>query len=77
MVDASKIKEHAAVVGSDGVHVGTVDHLDGDHIKLTKNDPAAKGAHHLLPLSSVASIDEAGVRLNMTGPQAMAAWQKA
>ena len=26
MVDASQIKEHAEVIGADGVHVGTVDH---------------------------------------------------
>ena len=38
MVDVSQIKEHAEVIGADGVHVGTVDHVDGDRIKLTKND---------------------------------------
>ncbi len=38
MVDASQIKEHAEVIGADGVHVGTVDHVQGDRIKLTKND---------------------------------------
>jgi hypothetical protein len=28
------------VLGSDGQHVGTVDHMQGtDKIKLTKNDP--------------------------------------
>ena len=30
------IKEHMEVIGADGVHVGTVDHIDGDRIKLTK-----------------------------------------
>ena len=31
------IKEHMEVLGSDGKHVGTVDHLEGaDRIKLTK-----------------------------------------
>ncbi|HCW59491.1 MAG TPA: hypothetical protein DHB48_00600, partial [Sphingobium sp.] len=36
MVDLSQIKEHAEVIGADGVHVGTVDHVEGDRIKLTK-----------------------------------------
>jgi len=32
----SEIKEHMEVVGADGVHVGTVDKIDGNRIKLTK-----------------------------------------
>ncbi len=38
MADASAIKEHMEVIGADGVHVGTVDHVEGDRIKLTKAD---------------------------------------
>ena len=42
-MDSSKIKEHMEVLGSDGQHVGTVDHLEGQNkIKLTKNDPSAQ-----------------------------------
>jgi hypothetical protein len=33
---ATGIKEHMEVIGADGVHVGTVDHVDGARIKLTK-----------------------------------------
>jgi hypothetical protein len=52
MVAASTIKEHMEVVGSDGVHIGTVDHMDGpDQMKLTKNDEAAGGEHHFIPLA--------------------------
>ena len=40
MADASQIREHMEVIGADGVHVGTVDHVDGDRIKLTKADQA-------------------------------------
>jgi hypothetical protein len=29
------IKEHMEVIGADGVHVGTVDKIEGDRIKLT------------------------------------------
>src|SRR5437899_1716667 len=38
MVIPMLIKEHMEVLGSDGAHVGTVDHLEGaDEIKLTKD----------------------------------------
>jgi hypothetical protein len=30
------IKEHMEVIGADGVHLGTVDRIEGDRIKLTK-----------------------------------------
>ena len=77
MVDISQIKEHAEVIGADGVHVGTVDHVDGDRIKLTKKDSAqtedGQGAkHHYLPLGLIAEI-EAGdvVRLSATAANAV------
>ena len=31
------------VVGADGVHIGTVDKVDGDRIKLTKADSGMGG----------------------------------
>jgi hypothetical protein len=59
MTDTSKIREHMEVVGADGVHVGTVDKIDGERIKLTKNDSgegAHKGHHHYIPLSLLAEV---------------------
>ena len=38
MPDLNAIREHMDVIGADGVHVGTVDHLEGKRIKLTKAD---------------------------------------
>lgn len=75
MTDASQIKEHANVIGADGVHVGTVDHVDGDRIKLTKTDsPQAEdgqGAkHHYLPLGLVAAVEGDTVRLSATAQNA-------
>lgn len=66
MVDATQIKEHAEVIGADGVHVGTVDKVQGDRIKLTKNDsPQAQdgeGAkHHFIALGLVAEIEDGKV----------------
>lgn len=59
MAKASQIKEHMEVVASDGEHVGTIDHIEGDgSIKLTKNDSAAGGEHHIIPAAWVSSVDE-------------------
>jgi hypothetical protein len=35
-VSMADIKEHMEVIGADGVHVGTVDKVEGSRIKLTK-----------------------------------------
>lgn len=76
MVDASQIQEHANVIGADGVHVGTVDHVDGDRIKLTKNDsPSTQDGqgqkHHYISLGLVAEIEEGTVRLSATAANAV------
>ena len=69
---AMQIKEHMEVVGSCGNHVGTVDKVEGDRIKLTKqDDPDGSGQHHhYLPVSAVASVEGGEVRLNMPGARA-------
>ncbi|MCK8782916.1 DUF2171 domain-containing protein [Roseomonas sp. NAR14] len=72
----SRIREHMEVRGSDDGHVGTVDKVEGDTIVLTRDDPAAGGRHHLIPVGWVARVDQA-VRLNMTAPQARERWQPA
>jgi len=67
MADASAIKEHMEVIGADGVHVGTVDHVDGDRIKLTKADSGTgshEGHHHFISLGLVAEVEGDKVRLS-------------
>ena len=49
MVDPTLIKEHLEVVGSDGGHVGRVDHVNGDQIELAKLDLAGGFKHHYDP----------------------------
>lgn len=66
MVDASQIKEHMDVVDSNGQPVGTVDRVEGDQIKLTKNDA---GQHQYIPLASVESVDQNAVTVNLTAGQ--------
>jgi hypothetical protein len=75
MSDTHGIEEHMKVVGADGVHLGTVDHIDGDRIKLTKADspqgPDGEGArHHWIPLGLVAEIEGDTVRLSATAQNA-------
>jgi len=69
---ASQIREHMEVVGSDGQHVGTVDRVEGDRIKLTKrDDPDGSGQHHhYLAIGMVASVEGDRVRLNLDARQA-------
>ena len=76
MVDASQIQEHAEVIGADGTHVGTVDHVQGDRIKLTKNDsPQTEDGqgekHHYISLGLVADIEDGKVRLSANGAEAV------
>lgn len=61
------IKEHMEVIGADGVHIGTVDHLDGDRIKLTKADSGMgghQGHHHYISRGLVAGVEGDKVRLS-------------
>ncbi|GGO94189.1 DUF2171 domain-containing protein [Stakelama pacifica] len=75
MADTSNIKEHMNIVGADGVHLGTVDHMDGDRIKMTKNDSPStkdgKGAkHHYIPAGLIAEVEGDTVRLSATAQNA-------
>jgi hypothetical protein len=58
MIDVTKIQEHMPVSGSDGGHVGTVDHLDGQRINV----------------DSIEAVENGEVRLNRTAAQAKDEW---
>ena len=74
MSDLTQIREHMEVIGADGVHIGTVDKVEGDRIKLTKKDaePQIEGAeggghqghHHFIPGGLVAGVEGDQVRLS-------------
>ena len=75
MVAPVMIKEHMEVLGSDGVHVGMVDHLEGrDQVKLTKDDLDACGEHHFIPLAWVDHVDNK-VHLKQSAAEAKARWK--
>lgn len=69
MSQLENIREHMEVVGADGVHLGTVDRVDGQRIKLTKADSgvAHQGHHHYIPAGLIAAVEEDRVRLSANG----------
>ena len=76
MSEANLLPEHAEVLGSDGVHVGTVDHVDGDRIKLTKSDSnQGDGEHHYIAKSLVADIRGNTVTLTVPAAEAIGSEQ--
>ena len=56
--------EHMQVKDMNGEHVGTVDHVEGEQLKLTRTD-SPDGQHHYVPLSQVESMDDVAVYLNV------------
>ena len=74
MINASHIHEHMKIKGSDGQHVGTVDRVEGDRIKLTKKDSGEgshRGHHHFIDVSLVAEVEGDKVRLSANGAVAV------
>lgn len=75
MFKSLEIQDHMEVVGSDGKHVGTVDHKEGnDRIVLTKDDPMARGRHHVISIDWIDYVDRK-IHLNKPSQKAMSEWQ--
>lgn len=72
MVTTSQIVEHMPVVCSEGGQFATVDHLDGNSIKLTRDE---HGNHHWIPLDWVTHVDDK-VHVDRPGDQAMQDWSE-
>src|SRR5437899_11294038 len=61
------IAEHREVIGADGVHIGTVDKVEGHRIKLTKKDSGEgshRGHHHFIDKGLIADVEGNKVRLS-------------
>ena len=62
------IREQMEVIGADGVHVGTVDRIEGDRIKLAKSESGFGGSHdghhHFISRGLVAEVEGDKVRLS-------------
>lgn len=76
MFQSSDIREHMEVVGSDGHHVGKVDHVLGTDIELAKFDFGLGLKHHIIPTSWVDTINDDKVCLRMTKDEAKAGWRE-
>ncbi|HEY9090484.1 DUF2171 domain-containing protein [Parasphingorhabdus sp.] len=71
MVDLELITKNMDVIGADGVHLGTVDAVEGDRIKLAKADSGSHpDHHHYISAGMVASVEQNKVRLSATGANA-------
>lgn len=63
------IREHMEVIGADGVHLGTVDRVEGNRIKLIRADSGVghEEHHHFVPRGLVAEVEDNKVRLTARG----------
>ena len=62
MFEKLRIKEHMEVADANGRHIGTVDEVEDDRIKLTRSD-SDSGRHRFLMLDDVDKIDDNRVYL--------------
>ncbi|MDP8916235.1 MAG: DUF2171 domain-containing protein, partial [Pseudomonadota bacterium] len=79
-VDLTAIRKDMEVVGSDGRHVGEVDHFRDGQLKLKRQDSEAlDGQHHILPSEWVAKIDSNAnrVMLSLSKDEATSRWTPA
>ncbi len=65
MFEKIRIKEHMEIANSEGVHVGTVDEVVDDKIKLTKSD-SMDDMHHFLMIDDIEEIAENRIVLKKT-----------
>jgi hypothetical protein len=73
MIAPTLITENLEVLGSDGVHVGIVDHMESNgEVKLAKDDIG--GECHYIPLGWVVHVGMK-VHLNQPGAEARACWK--
>ena len=70
MTDLSQVQKHAEVIGADGVHLGTVDSVHNNRIKLTRKD-SPDGHHHYVDGDLVAGVENGVVRLSASGANAV------
>jgi len=63
------IREHMEVIGADGVHIGTVDRVEANRIKLIRADSGVghEDHHHFIPRGLIAEVEGNQVRLTARG----------
>ena len=72
MADISQVREHMEIIGADGVHVGTVDKVEGNRIKLTRQDSGSHADHHhYISEGLIARVEGNQIRLSANGDAAV------
>jgi len=63
------VREHMEVIGADGVHIGTVDRVEENRIKLIRADSGVghEEHHHFIPRGLIAEVEGDKVRLTARG----------
>jgi len=69
MINASHIKEHMAVKGSDGKHIGTVLRVEEGRLRL-----ASGGMDHDIDIDMVDGVEDQTVRLRKTAEETVRTW---
>jgi hypothetical protein len=69
MGSAEQIKGQMEVRGSDGKHIGTVDAIEGQRVRL-----ASGGMYHYIDLDMVETVKDGKVQLNKTAEEATRPW---
>lgn len=56
MFTEADIKPHMEVIDTEGRHIGTVDHVEGGQIKLTRTD-STDGQHHYVEAGAIDRVE--------------------
>lgn len=84
MADLTALRDNMEIVGSDGRHVGEIDHVLDGELQLKRRDSeaeaesgAAHAHHHLIPIDWVEAIDSNANRatLRLSKDEAEARWR--
>lgn len=61
----SDVRENMKVIDAEGAPIGTIDHIEGDQLKLKREDGLGNhGGHHFIPRGLVADVEGDTVRLS-------------
>jgi len=72
VANLNEITEHMEIVGADGVHIETVDAVEGNRIKMVKADSGSHDDHHhYISGGLVAAVEGNQVRLSAMGSSAV------
>jgi hypothetical protein len=65
-----------SVVDRDGTHIGTVDKVEGGHLKILRPDQRPRNQHQYVTPNWIVAVDDR-VRLNLTIDEAKRLWAAA